>query len=237
VNFFLGSLVMVFPWIALGYVLRQSWMRLALATCVILAVAVAQVTFLFPHYVAPITCVVFVLVIQGMRHVRLWNWHDQPLGRYVVGAVPLVCLATLAFSIAGMVSPDPKADYVRRARMQEELIAEGGKHLIVVRYGTKDAFDCWVYNMADIDAAPVVWAREMDAEHNRRLLSYFRDRHAWLLDTDTQPPTFVPYPSPYKLEQTAGQEAAITRSCSQMQPVDGNVEPASRSGNGSSQSD
>jgi hypothetical protein len=41
-----------------------------------------------------------------------------------------------------------------------------------------------VYNNADIDAAPVVWAREMDPENNANLIRYFHDRQVWLFEPD-----------------------------------------------------
>jgi hypothetical protein len=52
----------------------------------------------------------------------------------------------------------------------------------------------WVYNEADIDAAGIVWAREMDAANNRDLISYFKGRRVWLLDADDAPPRLSPYP-------------------------------------------
>jgi hypothetical protein len=42
----------------------------------------------------------------------------------------------------------------------------------------------WVYNDADIDSAPIVWAREMDPARNAELLRYFHDRRVWLLEPD-----------------------------------------------------
>ena len=51
---------------------------------------------------------------------------------------------------------------VQREQIEEELSEQGGKHLVVVRYGSDHDFsDEWVYNRSDIDAAPVIWAREM----------------------------------------------------------------------------
>ena len=49
-----------------------------------------------------------------------------------------------------------------------------------MRYGSQ-LYREWVYNEANIDGAKVVWAREMDTAHNRKLLEYFADRCVWLL--------------------------------------------------------
>ena len=66
-------------------------------------------------------------------------------------------------------------------------------HLVMVRHRADNPVRHWVYNEADIDGAKVVWAREMDAAQNRKLLEYFRDRRVWLLDADAERPTLVPY--------------------------------------------
>jgi hypothetical protein len=69
-NYYLPTLMMVVPWLALGWTLRERWMRFALLTCALLALALAQTTFASPHYAAPITCLVFAVVVQEMRHLR-----------------------------------------------------------------------------------------------------------------------------------------------------------------------
>jgi hypothetical protein len=61
-----------------------------------------------------------------------------------------------------------------------------GRHLVLVRYVTDKtryhkSHAEWVYNEADIDNAKIVWAREMDSGHNRKLLEYYRGREVWLL--------------------------------------------------------
>jgi hypothetical protein len=45
----------------------------------------------------------------------------------------------------------------------------------------------WVYNAADIDAAKVVWAREMSPDRNRELMTYFSNRKVWLVEPDCTP--------------------------------------------------
>ncbi len=69
-----------------------------------------------------------------------------------------------------------------------------GKHLIIVRYGPEHNvnFD-WVYNDADIDGSKVVWARDMGAEQNAKLLAYYRDRQVWRLTVDRDTEQLLAY--------------------------------------------
>ena len=82
----------------------------------------------------------------------------------------------------------------RRAELVRRLQASPGRHLVIVRYGSDyNIHQEWVYNGADIDAARIVWARQMNPAADRQLVEYFRDRHVWLLRADETPPRLVPY--------------------------------------------
>jgi hypothetical protein len=66
---------------------------------------------------------------------------------------------------------------------------------LLVRYGpAHNPHQEWVYNPANIDAAPVVWAREMDQESNRRLIDYFKERTCHLVVIEDGPPSLRPCP-------------------------------------------
>ena len=83
-----------------------------------------------------------------------------------------------------------------RARIAAELGRSGRRHLVIVRYvPTYPLKYEWVYNGTDINTAPVVWAREMDAESNARLLAHFRDRQVWLVEPDHREARRAPYPA------------------------------------------
>jgi len=166
----------------------------------------------FPHYAAPSTCVVFALVMQGMRHARIWRRKQQWTGRAIVLALPLVCVVLLVFRIALAVfsgsayARTPQYEFVltwgsprwiniARAHAVEELSRNPGGQLAVVRYqqGHDLIFNEWVYNEADINNAKIVWAREMSPPENQNLIHYFHDRKAWLVEADENPPRISPY--------------------------------------------
>jgi hypothetical protein len=70
-----------------------------------------------------------------------------------------------------------------------------GPHLVIVRYGPRHDVDRdWIYNEPDIDAAKIVWARDMGKDANQELLQYFHGRKVWSLEGDNPSPRLVPYP-------------------------------------------
>ena len=174
-------------------------MRLALLMIGVSLIGLMFQTWVEPHYTAPITALVFAVSLAAMSELYEWRWREQPIGRWIAFASVVLCL------VAGMAASfrlARKSSYfvalgMHRAWMISDLEQRGGKHLLVVRYSPAHNVHAeWVYNEADIDNAAVVWAREMDLKHNRELLDYFRDRKAWLLETDVEG---APTPVPYKL--------------------------------------
>jgi hypothetical protein len=81
-----------------------------------------------------------------------------------------------------------------REHVAQRLESCPGKQLAIVRYAANHSvFDDWVYNAAEIDSAHVVWARETGGDASAELLRYFRDRTAWLVEPDANPPRIRPY--------------------------------------------
>ena len=88
------------------------------------------------------------------------------------------------------------------ARLLHQLRQDGDKHLVLVRYLHPKPFglghEDWVFNEADIDGARVVWAREMTANEDRRLLAYYPDRRAWLLEVEVDQKSYRLRPHPLR---------------------------------------
>jgi hypothetical protein len=167
-------------------------MWLAAATCWLVLLALSQTLYLSDHYLAPVAGLVLVQATAGLPRMRGWRWHGRRIGRCLIAAMVAMCLIGFAVSLRTAwrrgIYPTPRTQMLRR------LEADGGRHLVFVRYAP--GHNChreWVYNRADIDGAAVVWAREISPDDDRRLREYFADRNVWLVAADAQPPQLVPY--------------------------------------------
>jgi hypothetical protein len=197
--FYLGPALTI-PFLALPWIIRDRRMRFPLLAGAFFLVGLSIETWFLPHYLAPAISLLYLILLQGMRHLRVWRWRGRRAGPALVRAIPLVCCAMVVLRITAIVAnaqiePAWPRGNTSRARILRTLESSPGQHLVLVRYGTAHSpHNEWVYNAADIDAARVVWARDMGAQNNRELLLYFNGRHAWLIEPDASPPTLSPYP-------------------------------------------
>jgi hypothetical protein len=203
--FFFGILLLP-PLVMLPYVLRDRRIRFIVAAGAVFGLGLGVNVWLFPHYVAPFTCAIYAILLQAMRHLRLWRPANQPSGLALVRVIPLMCLllagVRLYASPLNLFTPRwPTMWYgtepygLPRAHVLAELERYSGPQLAIVRYSPDHApFDDWVYNAADIDGSKVVWAREMASQNSSDLLRYFPNRRAWLVEPDANPPAVSAYP-------------------------------------------
>lgn len=149
------------------------------------------------HYAAAILPLVYLRFLQSVDRLRGWKPNGKAVGLALAAA--LIALIPIQFGhdlwklIAEGADVPPMAqpyhDVVRR------LEALPGRHLVLVRYAPgHDVFQEWVYNRADIDAARIVWAREMSAAEDAALIQYFHARSIWLLEPDQHPLKLTRYP-------------------------------------------
>lgn len=196
--FFLGPALTI-PLLGFPWVWHDRRMRFPLLALAIFGFGLAIEIFFRSHQFAPATGLLYLLLLQSMRHLRFWRRHGRPVGIELVRAVPLVCCAMVVLRVSAvMVHAQIEPSYPR-GNMQRAIIASHvehvpGQHLILVRYaGTHVPDKEWVYNPADIDGAKVVWARDMGEQKNQELLQYFKGRFVWLLQADDPRPKLAPY--------------------------------------------
>jgi hypothetical protein len=166
---------------------RKVWIAAGLVALVCAAVYVEL--WRMPHYVAGGTGLVYLLAMYGGRLLRVKTGRMGAALVLLFAATPFV--NGLAFSLTAY--RDYKLSQPRAA-IEQRILAHGGRHLVIVHYEPDhDVNIDWVFNAADIDGSPIIWARDMGPARNREILSYYPTRQAWLLHPDT-PLTLVPYP-------------------------------------------
>ena len=128
-----------------------------------------------PHYSAPFYPLLMALVIFGLRELGVWRWKSRRWGRWAArGIILFFCVYGLGFFLRGQREWAEGWSYQRTA-MQARLQADGKKHLVIVRYGPRqNIHQGWVWNVADIDQASVVWANDLGPKENQILLDYFQ---------------------------------------------------------------
>jgi hypothetical protein len=194
-QFYLGPLLTI-PLLALPWVVRQPKMRLPVFIFGAMAIGLAVQTWTFPHYFSPATGALYILLVQGLRHIRQWRGNS---GRALVRAVPLIAAAMILLRVTTAITHTPfepvwPRGNLARAAVVRELKEMPGGQLVLVRYGPHHDVDWeWVWNDASIDTSKVVWARDMGEGGNAELLRYFKDRHVWRINGDDRSPKLEDY--------------------------------------------
>jgi hypothetical protein len=191
-GFYLGPALSI-PLLAFPCIVRDRKMRFPLIAGAIFLLGLVVETWMAPHYSAPALGLLYLVLLQCMRHLRVWRWHRAPLGSALVRVLPMILGAMIILRVTAIlahvqIEPDWPRGNVDRARIIRALQNTPGQHLILVHYDETHILDSeWVYNEADIDHAKLVWARDMGEHDNQELLQYFKNRKVWVLDPDKSP--------------------------------------------------
>jgi hypothetical protein len=173
----------------LPFLFADRKMRLLLFTLGAGILANFAVVWSNSHYAAPLTCVIYALLVQTIRHLRTMRVSTMRFGVALSrAAVVLLVFNTATQTVYGVCDPlrFPCSAHSDRAAICQKLDYLKGKHLVMVRYAKlHDPTDEWVSNRADIDGSKVVWARELDPQQKAKLFAYFKDRQIWLVTPDT----------------------------------------------------
>ncbi len=187
------------PLLALPFLFKDPWMRLALWVCASATAVIFLETWVFPHYAAPIAPLLFLILTECVVVVSSWKWGGLAIGKWLVVFVVLFHLALLVFTVVHrptyIATREPWA--LARQQTLQRLQSDGHRHLMIVRYAPTHTPDHeWVYNMADLNNTPVVWAHEMSPKDQIEILDYYSNRYVWLVEADREPPRITPLRAP-----------------------------------------
>lgn len=153
----------------------------------------------YPHYWSPVAPVMFLFLVEGLRHLAQFRLGSVRFGPAVVRlAIPMLCALLVAHAASTSASRESAANFTSnltpnftswcctevamkdREPLVRRLESLPGEQLVFVTYKLTDYETIeWVYNEPDIDRAKIVFARDMGAAKNQELLRYYPRRHAW----------------------------------------------------------
>ena len=196
--FFLAPLYLALPAFLLALrEWRHCWVAL---TAALFALGINFFPAFQFHYMAAVTCLFILISVTALHRT----------GRSAAQIILTLCVAQFLLWYVAHLFDHSKVSLAlrqyetwetinhtnpeRRILVNYQLAKLPGKLLVFVRYWPQHIFqDEWVYNRADIDSARIVWARDLGAEENERLLSRDPSRTPWLLEPDARPPRLTPY--------------------------------------------
>lgn len=172
-EFFIGPALLV-PYLMMVPFPAAFWPRSAWLIIAAALLGATQTLYLFPHYLAPVTGLVWFVVVLGTRRLaacRMRGFRQPAL------VVLLLVAAGAGPLIAAM---DDSRSRSIRGNLAERLLTEPGRDLVLLDFGPDyDFHESWVYNAADLDESPIVWARSLGDEADAGLRGYYADRRAW----------------------------------------------------------
>ena len=146
--------------------------------------ALLLTTFMGDRFLGPIVGIAFVSMTVGARLLFRATQFARPLLLtlpFVVGGAFL--LGTYAQEQKKIPLQQIEDNLQSRQQIIDRLTAQGGDHLVFVDAGEANLADTrfYVYNNADIEAARIIWAHDLNPSANRDLIDHHEGRRIWLL--------------------------------------------------------
>lgn len=178
------------PFVLLGFAWFDRRLWFCLATLATGIVGNSLVAYESQHYVAP--SVPALVLLWGIMVERALAVRRQriPIGHI---AVPIILFAAVSPSIGSAfrarddIAAKQAAWPHERTEMIRRLSAANKPSLVIVHYPTpswRSVEEEWVWNGADVDHQPVVFAHDLGEARNTELLRYYQGRTPWLLTFD-----------------------------------------------------
>ncbi len=205
--FFLPALYLALPFFL--WRLREPRFRYVLLTALLFALGSNLYPYFYAHYIAGITCLFVLMSVAGLEQLSRMSIAGRRVGYDAARVIVALCGVHFVFWYGVQFFPAQPAaqrlmDYSSwdainygdpdgRLAVAAQLASQPGRQLVFVHYGPEHKVAEWVYNEADIDAARVVWARDLGPQEDDALRRYYPQRTAWVLEPDARLPELVPY--------------------------------------------
>ena len=199
--FLLPPLFLALPTFLLA--LREYRFAWAAVTILIFSIGTNFYPYFYSHYIAALASLFILISVVGLEKLSRWNQLSSRILLFLCAAHFIFWYgmhstrdSDLYYALTPFESWDAinRGDPEGRIAINHQLDAERGRQLVFVRYWPQHQFHEWVYNAADIDGARIIWARDLGPDENQKLLRYYPDRAAWLLEPDARPPRLTHYP-------------------------------------------
>jgi hypothetical protein len=177
VHAFAGQPILALTVVGMQYAFRR-YRREAVALLLFTG-ALLMSNWMFGHYAAPALVLMVLLAVAALRAMA-WRW------AWALPVVMVVYVGTAGYWVVDRALTYPESWGRVRQSVVADLLENPGDDLVLVRAAPKgDVHREWVYNLADVDRAPIVWARDMGEAGNAELVKYYRGRVVWVLDVGT----------------------------------------------------
>jgi hypothetical protein len=191
VHIFLSGAMVLLPVVVFAKPLatgRRTRYAFALVTATVVGSFLSAA--FYQHYAAPAVAPILILITGAYRYLRYARG-----GTMLAVLIPVCAIGlSLADGVPALLREPAVLRVATRSRLEETVKQHPGRHLIIVRYsGGLRPIEEWVYNGADLDNAPVVWAHDLGTVENRRLTTYFHDREVWLFQPNIDAEWIGPY--------------------------------------------
>jgi hypothetical protein len=186
---------------------RFAWVLLTIFT---FSLGTTFYPYFYSHYIAALTCLFILISVVGLERISRWVIRGNAVGEDCARILLFLCAAHFVFwyvlhasrneELIAAMTPYETGDNINhgdpqgRIAVNQALARLPGEQLVFVRYWPQHQFQEWVNNAADIDHAHIVWALDLGQEENQKLLRYYPERTAWLLQPDAHPPLLSAYP-------------------------------------------
>jgi hypothetical protein len=180
--------------------LRSRWVWFCIGGIGFVVLGASLVWWWFPHYVAPIYPLEIAVFAVTLRRADLGSRALRPSRRLA----PLVAVILAALFLGLPMAQHAMAAHfgltqeakpssaesrgstsrtpMTRSSIKRQLELEPGRHLVFVHYDPDyDIHDEWVYNGADLPGSRILFAHDLGAAKNARLIADDPGRSLWLL--------------------------------------------------------